>query len=85
MNRVYALAFNELYVAKIWSKAKNCEYVKEYIPDYSEDQQHERDQLLNIKSTGYPYSVFKMIESAYSKRKHEEYSESKDLIKITRR
>ena len=54
------------------------------MPDYSEEQQPERDHLLNIMNTVYQNSVFKMIESAYSKRKPEEDSESRDLIEITK-
>ena len=51
--------------------------------DYSKEQQHERDHLLNIMNTVYPNSVFTMIESADSIRKPEEDSENRDLIEIT--
>ena len=83
VNRVYAPSFNELSVAKIWPEIKKCDHIMEYMPDYNEDQQPERDFLLNIMNTVYPRSVFKIIQAAYSKRKPEEDKEGKDLIEIT--
>ena len=61
VNRVYAPSFNELSVAKIWPEIKKCDHIMEYMPDYNEDQQPERDFLLNIMNTVYPRSVLKII------------------------
>ena len=57
VNRVYTPAFNELSVVYIWPTVKDNIYIKQFLPDYNENQKPERDSLLNIMNMIYPGSV----------------------------
>ena len=51
VSRVCAPAFNELSAVRIWPTVKENVYIKQYLPDYNQNQKSETDYLLNIMNT----------------------------------
>ena len=83
VSRVYTPAFNELFVVHIWPTDKDNIYIKQYLPDYNENQKYESNYLLNIMNSKYPGSVLSLIKKALISRKSKEIENNEDLIEIT--
>ena len=83
VSRVCAPAFNKLSVVHIWPTVKDNVSIKQYLPDYNENQKSEKRLFDKYHEYDISRLRLSLIKKAYFSRKSEEIESNEDLVKIT--